>query len=163
MIFIDVVMLATVLMVLAIIFAFIEMFIPGFGIFGVAALLLFTISSVLFILNVWWGIFVVLAVALLLFAILMYAIQAAKKSDDFFHTESLKEDEESVKLPENYVGKEGVATTPLKPFGFANIEGELMQVCSEGGKYVETGEKITVIGISDNNVVVRPESFKLSY
>ena len=163
MIFIDIVVLATILMILAIAFALIEMFMPGFGFFGITALIFFTISSVLFILNVWWGIFVVLAVSLILFAILMYAIQAAKKSDDFFHTESLKEDEKSVRLPENYVGKNGVTTTPLKPFGFANIEGELLQVCSEGGKYVETGEKITVIGISDNNVVVRPESFQLSY
>lgn len=163
MLFMDVILVAVILMIAAILFAITEMFFPGFGFFGITSIVLFAISSILFILNVWWGIFVVFAVALLLFAILLYAIKAAKKSDDFFHRESLKEDEQSVKLPENYIGKEGVATTPLKPFGFANIEGKIMEVCSEGGKYVETGEKITVIGISDNNVVVRPESFKLSY
>jgi len=163
MLFMDVIILATILMLLAIALAIVEMFFPGFGFFGIAAVILFVISSIMFILNVWWGIFVVFGVTVLLIVLIVSAIKSAKTREDIFHSETLVEDTENVKLPENYVGKEGVTTTPLTPFGFANVGGEIMEVCSEGGKYVETGEKITIIGISNNNIVIRPDSFKISY
>jgi len=163
MFFMDAIVVATILMIFAIALAIIEMFFPGFGFFGVSAVILFTISSILFILNVWWGIFVVFGVAIALAVLIVIAVKSAKTREDIFHSENLKEDTESVKIPQNYVGKEGITTTPLRPFGFANIEDNILQVCSEGGKFVESSEKVTIIGISDNNIVVRPESFKISY
>ena len=53
-----------------------------------------------------------------------------------------------------WLGKKGVAASPLRPAGFATIEGERMDVVSEG-EYIEAGTRIEVIGEEGNRIVVR--------
>jgi membrane-bound serine protease (ClpP class) len=56
---------------------------------------------------------------------------------------------------EALVGKEGVAVTPLRPSGTATIEGERINVVTEGG-FVERNSKIVVVEVEGNRVVVHP-------
>jgi len=58
--------------------------------------------------------------------------------------------EESSKL----LGKKGVAVTVLRPAGKAEIEGELVNVETDG-EYVESGETVEVVEVSGNRVIVR--------
>jgi membrane-bound serine protease (ClpP class) len=58
--------------------------------------------------------------------------------------------EESTQL----LGKRGVAVTVLRPAGKAEIEGELVNVETDG-EYVESGKTIEVIEVSGNRVIVR--------
>ena len=51
-------------------------------------------------------------------------------------------------------GKQGVALTLLRPAGKAKINGEKVDVVTEGG-YVRRNEKVKVVLVSGNRVVVR--------
>jgi membrane-bound serine protease (ClpP class) len=53
-------------------------------------------------------------------------------------------------------GKRGTAASPLRPAGIAEIEGERVDVVSQG-EYVEPGTPIEVIRVEGNRIVVRPE------
>lgn len=56
---------------------------------------------------------------------------------------------------EALVGKEGVAVTPLRPAGTALIEGERINVVTEGA-FVERDSRVTVVEVEGNRVVVQP-------
>ncbi len=52
-----------------------------------------------------------------------------------------------------YLGKEGVTQTILRPSGFATIDGERVDVVTQGDM-IEKGERIKVIEIEGNRIVV---------
>jgi len=54
-----------------------------------------------------------------------------------------------------YLGKEGVAKTMLRPAGVAEIGGIQLDVVSEG-QFVPQGTKIKVVSVSGSRIVVRP-------
>jgi membrane-bound serine protease (ClpP class) len=51
-------------------------------------------------------------------------------------------------------GKRGTARSPLRPAGIADIEGERVDVVSDGA-FIEAGEPITVVRVDGNRIVVR--------
>jgi membrane-bound serine protease (ClpP class) len=53
------------------------------------------------------------------------------------------------------VGKEGEARSDLRPAGFANIEGQRVDVVTEG-QMIDKGERVRVAKVEGNRVVVRP-------
>ena len=55
---------------------------------------------------------------------------------------------------ESFIGKEGIADTNLHPSGWIQLEDERIFVVSEGD-FIEKGEKITVLSVDGNRVVVR--------
>lgn len=55
---------------------------------------------------------------------------------------------------ENYLGQEGVAITPLRPAGTAEIDGDRVDVVTEGG-FILTGERVKVVLVEGGRVVVR--------
>lgn len=54
----------------------------------------------------------------------------------------------------SYEGKRGMTTTKLRPAGVAEIEGERVNVVSEG-MIIESGKAVEVVDVSGNRVVVR--------
>ena len=54
----------------------------------------------------------------------------------------------------NYEGKRGTTRTKLRPTGVADIEGERVDVVSEG-MIIESGKAVEVIDVTGNRVVVR--------
>jgi membrane-bound serine protease (ClpP class) len=53
-----------------------------------------------------------------------------------------------------WFGKRGTAASSLRPAGIAEIEGERVDVVSDG-EFIEPGEPITVVRIDGNRIVVR--------
>jgi membrane-bound serine protease (ClpP class) len=53
-----------------------------------------------------------------------------------------------------WVGKRGMAATPLRPAGIADLEGERVDVVSQG-EYIETDAPIEVVRVDGNRIVVR--------
>jgi membrane-bound serine protease (ClpP class) len=53
-----------------------------------------------------------------------------------------------------WLGKSGIATTPLRPAGLAYLDGERVDVVSEGA-FIEAGQPIDVIRVDGNRIVVR--------
>ncbi len=53
------------------------------------------------------------------------------------------------------VGKEGVTTSALRPMGSAEIDGEIFEVKTYGS-YVEANQKIRIIRIDNDTIIVEP-------
>lgn len=53
-----------------------------------------------------------------------------------------------------WLGKQGTAVSPLRPAGIAHLDGERVDVVSEG-ELIEPGEPIEVIRVDGNRIVVR--------
>jgi len=53
-----------------------------------------------------------------------------------------------------WLGKRGTAASTLRPAGIADIEGERVDVVSDG-EFIEVGESITVVRVDGNRIVVR--------
>ena len=53
-----------------------------------------------------------------------------------------------------WLGKRGIAASTLRPAGIADIEGERVDVVSDG-EFIQTGEPITVVRVDGNRIVVR--------
>jgi membrane-bound serine protease (ClpP class) len=54
-----------------------------------------------------------------------------------------------------WLGRRGTTTSPLRPAGVATIDGERVDVVSEG-EFVEVGRAIVVTRVDGNRIVVRP-------
>ena len=70
-----------------------------------------------------------------------------------FHTESAAGWSGVNKHNVELIGKEGVTMTVLRPSGFAEIDGERVDVVSEGGM-IEAQCPIKVIEVEGNRIVV---------
>lgn len=53
-----------------------------------------------------------------------------------------------------FAGKEGIALTPLRPAGSADIEGRRLDVVTEG-EFISTGKRVKVIKVEGTRVVVK--------
>jgi membrane-bound serine protease (ClpP class) len=54
------------------------------------------------------------------------------------------------------MGSLGVALSPLKPSGIAQIGGERVNVVTEGD-FIDTGQKVRVVAVEGMRVLVQPE------
>ena len=80
--------------------------------------------------------------------------------DRFVLTDSIRRDAETDHMEEvsraRLIGREGTATTPLRPEGVADLDGERVEVRTEGA-YVAAGSRVRVIAIDRQRAVVRLE------
>ena len=53
-----------------------------------------------------------------------------------------------------WVGKQGTAATPLRPAGIADLQGNRVDVVSQG-EYIEAEAPIVVVRVDGNRIVVR--------
>jgi membrane-bound serine protease (ClpP class) len=53
-----------------------------------------------------------------------------------------------------WLGKRGTAASTLRPAGIADIEGERVDVVSDG-EFIDAGDPITVVRVDGNRIVVR--------
>ena len=56
-----------------------------------------------------------------------------------------------------WVGKHGTAASPLRPAGIADLEGERVDVVSQG-EYIEAGAPLVVVRVEGNRIVVRRDA-----
>jgi membrane-bound serine protease (ClpP class) len=58
-----------------------------------------------------------------------------------------------------WLGQRGTAVSPLRPAGIADLEGQRVDVVSDG-EFIEAGASITVVRVDGNRIVVRRPSRK---
>ena len=132
-----------------------ELFLPGFGIFGILGIFSFGVAVILTAVS--YGIpYMCMAIAIIIIIafIAFYFIKKNKIYNKVVLTETLTGkdfDEESIKP---LLGKRGVCITPLKPFGKVDFDGEIVEAFSNGG-YIPEGKQVEVITVSGKNVIVR--------
>lgn len=147
------------LIVIGLIFLFLEIFIPG-GILGVAGLVLLSTGIFLTADSVLQGVAYVCAFLLVLGILVALSFRFPKTRrfwKRFSLYTKLSNDEGYVapkKDLEEYVGSEGIALSPLRPAGVAEFQGTRLDVVTEGG-FIEINSKVKVIAVEGTRVVVR--------
>ncbi len=141
----------------------IEMFTPGFGVAGGTGLILLSAAIILqYIYGDSRVATYILAIVLLLIvlAILWFvrSFQRGKLSRSFL---VLNDSIDAASTPgvaaakTEYIGKTGVAITPLRPAGIAEIEGRRIDVMTAGA-FIEKDTDVIVVNAEGMHILVRP-------
>ena len=149
--------LCLLLLSLGIVCLVVEMFLSGFGVFGGVGLLSLTASAVLAVMYVPNGwIFVVAEVIILAASVFFFFAYVRKRQlkGRLILDKNLMEDKPHIKDPNAYIGKEGITLTTLRPFGDVLIDGEQLEVTSEG-LLIERDMRVEVVKLHNNRLVVR--------
>jgi membrane-bound serine protease (ClpP class) len=155
---------AIICLVVGLILLYIELFIPGFGIFGISGIIL-TIAGIVLravvgdgdpIAQVFLLIFFQGAMVLIFFIIMsiiakkgwlnrtwLVQSETAVATDYSHGTENYK----------NLIGTQGIAVTDLRPIGKAEFAGKIYDV-NTGGPYVTKGEMIRVEAVEGVKISV---------
>ena len=144
-----------ILTLLGLLLLFVEVLMPGFGLFGILGTL--ALMGALVMAYKFYGFFIFLLL-LILAVLLFFAMILFAKKSGLYNKVVLKEQQQEKGFDEStlqgLLGKIGVTHTELKPFGVAELEGKLVDVCSTG-EFIDRGTQIQVIQIVGKTVTVK--------
>ena len=151
--------LEVLLFILGVGLLILEVFIPGFGLFGIAGILSI-LASFYFVLggNVsalnWLAVSIV--AALVIFALLIKYLPSNPAWNLFVLKDKQENSDGYSVTPDmtQYVGKAGVAVTTLRPAGIALIEGVRTDVVTFGD-YIDAGTNIVVVKVEGSKIFVK--------
>jgi membrane-bound serine protease (ClpP class) len=133
--------------------------VPGFNIVGIlgALMILFAIGYA-FTETGFLGGVAALVGAILLVGAVLYGMKQSGAWDRFVLSTNLKRDEMTVARESEqrarYLGKTGVALSPLRPTGIVEIDGERIEVATEGD-FIAAGSHIKVVAMDRRRYFVR--------
>ncbi len=162
LIFTEMTWIPAVLLCVGAIFIIAEVFIPGFGFFGISGITLIVAGIIVRIcygLNVLQSILLILTVLgffIICFILMIIGAKSGLISSNLFETNSTLSTDynKTSKEMKKLVGKLGKAVTQLNLGGKAKINGKIYDVQSINS-YIEEGARIKVVEIKDNMVMVR--------
>lgn len=149
--------IAIILLLIGILFLFIELFIPGFGFFGVTGLLFLIGSAIVTVIYIPYGAIIVIGELIIIFVIGYLFVEYVRHNGlagKIVLKDTLKEDLNNSEYLSAYLGKEGVAQTPLKPCGNVVIEEKSFEAYSEG-EYINSGDRIKAVRVFENKLYVK--------
>lgn len=148
------------LFVLGLILLAVEAFMPGFGVFGLGGILALVLSIYFTVGGSYEAVrtltlsliaTVVLTVGFIVLAarrgwLRRFSLPATLATAAGFVGTAPRSD---------LAGRRGMTVTPLRPSGVAEIDGERLDVVSEG-RFIATGSVVTVVRVEGRRIVVRP-------
>jgi membrane-bound ClpP family serine protease len=152
--------ISIVLFAAGMILLLIEMFLPGFGIFGGLGLLCLALCIVFSASSVESALLMVLIIGAIVTLMLLLIGRSFRKGRLYRSSIVLKESQQKsegfVSGEDNSAlqGKKGVSLTVLRPAGIAEIEGKKADVVTEG-EYIPKGAEIEVSSVSGRRIVVK--------
>jgi membrane-bound serine protease (ClpP class) len=149
-----------VLFVIGLLLILAEIFIiPGFGLVGIGGIAAILASIFLTfgnIIQATYSILIALSISVIGFFLLIKYIPSTRTWRKFvLSTEQKKELGYTVGTRDlkRFIGKEGVAITPLRPSGIAEFSGRKLDVITQG-EYIISNSKIKIISVEGNKIVV---------
>ena len=151
------------LLIVGIVMMIVEMFVPGFGFFGISGIISLIVGVIVRIcqgLNLTQSlalILIVLGFFALVVALMIYGAQYGflGKTGLFERRSTLSSDYNKVdRTTKKLVGKSGKAVSNLDLAGQAKIKGKIYDVVSTSS-YIEKGSHVKVVKIEDNAIMVR--------
>jgi membrane-bound serine protease (ClpP class) len=133
--------------------------VPGFNVVGVFGfvVILFAIGYAFSETGLVGGIYALIG-TVVVGGGLFYLMWTSGAWDRFVLATNLRSDEDSVVRESEhrakYLGKSGVAMTPLRPTGVAEIDGERIEVVTEG-EFIASGSKVRVVAMDRRRFFVR--------
>ncbi len=136
-----------------------EMFIPGFGIFGIGGIISIFVSFFLVLggnQNAFFWLAMSLVVSIVLFFLVIKKLTPGLFGSRFIlkNTESRQEGFSSNPDYEEYIDKIGMTTTQLKPGGTADFDGMKLDVLTYG-EFVQPNKKVQVVKVEGNKLFVK--------
>ncbi|MBE5780143.1 MAG: hypothetical protein E7331_12560 [Clostridiales bacterium] len=139
-----------------------EVFMPGFGLPGIGGIILE--GAAIYFAYRTHGSLAALIITVIILAVIAVviglALRSAKngklaKSDIILtNEESSEQGYSATKEMQYFVGREGVAKTPLRPAGIADFDGVRLSVVSDG-EYIPKDSKVVVDHVEGAKVVVK--------
>lgn len=148
-----------IIFVIGLILLIIEAISPGFGLPGISGIVLIVVGIVLAMGSIQSAI-MSLSVAIILTAIItILLIKQGRKIEAFNKIVlSTKHDDEegyfSAPPKYEYLDKEGIALTDLRPSGIIEIDEEKLDALSEGS-YIQKGSQVKVVKVEGSKIIVR--------
>ncbi len=155
--------LAIFLLVLGFLFVIAEVLFPSFGLLSVMATACFVLSVWLafkagLVVGVTFILVCLLLLPLIVYAGFKYVLPRSFVGRQIILSDLVSEHGEASGTDldlQRFVDAEGVSRSYLRPAGVADINGERVDVVTEG-EMVSQGTRVRVIGVEGNRVVVRP-------
>lgn len=149
----------TFLYVLGLVLLLIEGMLPGFGIAGITGLVLIITCIVLITNSVFQALLLVIATIAIVFLVLivLYKLGVGGKYLKYVVLGTEQKNEEGYKSTEDYsdfLGKKGTVITTLRPSGMVDIDGQKVDVVSEGD-FIEKGQNVIVTKIEGSRIIVK--------
>lgn len=148
------------LFIIGLILLIIEMFIPGFGVFGVAGIISI-IGSVMIAFPSPHEALISMGIALVAsIIIIFFMVKYLVKTTVFDRIILWKKQEKtegyiaSKESNDEYLGKVGVALTPLRPAGSMLLDGKKLDVVTQG-EFILDGTSIKVVRVEGNKIIVK--------
>lgn len=137
--------------------------IPGFGVSGILGIASL-VAGIIFVSDTWYEAIFYSFGTLIILAILVYLsfrFKGTRKMWEKLSLNTRQSNQSGYTAPklnyEDYLGRQGIALTQLRPAGTADFEGERMDVVTEGG-YIKAGTPVKVIAVEGVRIIVREES-----
>jgi len=148
--------IAIIGLLLAMILLLIELMIPGFGIFGIAGVVLILCSIYAFFSMVLIDKIIFIIITIVFVFATYFIFKTLKKK--LFHrgiilSDTLNEVKKEYENVDFLMGKTGKTTTTLRPFGEVDFNGTRMQVYSDGS-YISENKLVKVVRIEGEKVIV---------
>ena len=150
---------ALILFIAGLILLIIEGMIPGFGLPGISGIILVS-SGVILSMNTFSTAIISLSIALivafsLIIILMKYGYKSPVLNKIVLSTEQKNEKGyTSANSRKEYLNKEGVSITELRPSGVVEIESQRIDALSEG-EYIERNKKIKVVRVEGSKIFVR--------
>ncbi|MBQ2914521.1 MAG: hypothetical protein IJE50_03255 [Clostridia bacterium] len=150
------------LFVLGIIFLIIEVFIPGFGFFGISGTVMIVIGMIVRLANggdgwmLLYMVLIFLAILIVLFVIASKVIKKGSKvKNSIFHSGiAVSEDKsEGTKDYSAFLNKVATTQTVLRPIGKATCDGVVLDVVARDG-FIEKGKQVQIIAVEGQKIEV---------
>lgn len=149
--------IAILTLIIGIVCLFAELFMPGFGLFGILGFICILASWGVTIFAFKLGFIIVLIEIILLGLGGFFIIKRLKRMQiysKFILSDIVEQDKKQIGNMEHFVGKEGVAKTDLRPFGSAEFNGINIDVLSDDG-YIKKDCLIKVVKFEENKLYVK--------
>lgn len=136
-----------------------EAFMPGFGVAGIAGMILEIAALVLTgtQFGLAWGLIATFAVLLFIGTVVFFSYRSAMKGRLSKSSLVLHETESgasSAPALESWADREGTAVTALRPAGFIEIDGTRLSA-STSGEFLSKGTPVRVVGSEGDHLVIR--------
>lgn len=144
-----------VLAILGLVMLFAEILMPGFGLFGILGTI--SLFGSLILTYRLYGMVTFLIMLSAMVVIFFAMVYVAKKSG--LYNKVILKDKQAAKdfdesVLQGLLGQVGTTQSTLRPFGVAEFDGKLVDVCSQGD-FIDRGEKVQVVQIAGKTVTVR--------
>ena len=138
-----------------------EAFMPGFGVAGIAGIILEIVAIVMTasLYGTTWAVIATFAVLLLIGLAILLSYRSAMKGRLSKSPLILKNEESAQPVSDTaamaaWISREGTVATPLRPAGFIEIDGTRLSA-SSSGEFLAKGTPVKVTGAEGDHLVIR--------